>query len=222
MFIGASRVCISAIALGAFSLAACSVPLPASAPAENTPIPQAGEIRQVRGVVPSPTVPTSAPRTESLAPGAPLPTPLSATATPVAPDVSTLDAPPAGRTGVQLDGPSAAAATASAATAVARVQRAAATAAALPTREIIMQDLAFSPATMTVRAGTKVVWLNRDRVMHQVQGGKFDSGHMPAGQYWASLMETPGRHAFVCSFHPTMRAEIIVTPDDSRPIHLGS
>jgi plastocyanin len=80
-----------------------------------------------------------------------------------------------------------------------------------------MQDLAFSPATLTVRPGTNVIWRNLDRVQHQVQGGEFDSGPVPSGRYWATLLEKPGRYAFICSFHPTMRAEITVSPDPTRP-----
>jgi plastocyanin len=203
--------------------ASCTVVLPASAPAEATPLPlSAGEIRQVRGVVPSPTVPVSAARQESLPSGAPPPTPLPATAAPLAPDLPPLPLPPRGQSDVQLNNPSTAAATANAATAVASIASQNATAAASPIREISIQDLAFSPATLTVVPGTRVIWRNRDPMMHQVRGGDFDSGRMQAGQYWASVLEKPGRYTFVCAFHPTMRAEITVSPDDSRPIHLGS
>lgn len=178
-----------------------------------------GASRRIEPVVPTATVrPQAAPVPEA---GAPLPTPMAAAVTPVLPEppaLPTLTLPPRR----ELDGASQAAGAAIAATAAVRVANATATALARPAQEVRIQDLAFQPAILTVAPGTTVVWRNADRVMHQVQGGEFDSGHLPAGQAWAMVMNRPGRYAFLCAFHPTMRAEITVSTDDTRPLHSGS
>jgi plastocyanin len=213
-------------------LGACVSPLPAAAPLEATAVPVSGSggasaSRQIRGVVATETVRTvPATRAPLFDRDAPVPTPLpaqpTAFAAPVGPPLSppqpTL-VPPARP---QLDPASQAAADANVATVVAVQAKASATAAGLPTLEIIMKDLAFAPQTLTVKPGTIVIWKNLDRVQHQVQGGEFDSGRIGAGSYWAATLGKPGRFAFVCSFHPTMRAEIEVSADDTKPIQLST
>ena len=107
-------------------------------------------------------------------------------------------------------------------TATAQAAAALAAAQALPVQEIVIRDLAFAPAALTVRPGTTIVWRNQDRVQHQVTGGEFDSNRIQAGGQWAQVIGKPGLYQFLCSFHPSMRAEITVLPDDTRPVHLGS
>ena len=73
-----------------------------------------------------------------------------------------------------------------------------------------------------LKPGTTIVWRNQDRVQHHVTGGEFDSGRIHGGSQWAQVIGRPGLYQFLCSFHPTMRAEITVSTDDTRPLHLGS
>jgi len=205
-----------------FALAACTVPLPVADRAQATAAPSGpGASSQIRAALPVATVPIAPVATQPLPPDAPLPTPYGATVTPVAPALPALPtlAPPPRS---ELAPNSIPAATAIAATAIARAASATGTAAALPVQEIQMREMAFAPATLTVKPGTRVIWRNLDRVMHHVQGGEFDSGHLASGHYWAALLERSGRYAFICSFHPTMRAEITVSDDATRPVHLGS
>ena len=218
----------ASIATAALAVA-CAVPLPASQQAAATPAPLGpGGSTFVRGEVPTATPLPAAP-TAVLPPDAPPPTPfavgtgapLRPEATPLAPLIPAFSAgapaPPA-----TLDAGSQPAATAIVGTAVAQASRTSATAIARPSQQITIKDLAFQPGGLTVPPGTTVIWRNTDRVTHQVKGGEFDSGRMAAGTTWASVMERPGRFAFICSFHPNMRAEINVSPDTSRPIHMGS
>ena len=205
----------------ALSLAACATPI--SAPAENgRPASQAAVAPQAQRVLPlAPTetaarpafVPTATPES-----GAPLPTPLAPTVSPIAPALPTLTLPPR----APLDAASQTALEAIQASATAQTAAATAAALALPVQDVIIKDLAFSPATLTVKPGTTIVWRNFDRVQHQVTGGEFDSGRIHGGFHWAQLMGRPGLYQFICSFHPTMRAEVTVSNDDTRPLHLGS
>jgi plastocyanin len=201
------------------SLAACAVPLTTSEPAAQGALAGAGQSRQVQPIAATETAarPTVA-LTATAEFGAPPPTPLAATATPLPPPLPTLTLPPR----PPLDAASQAAFDAVQATAAARAASATGTAAALPAQEIVIKDLAFSPTSLAVPPGTTVVWRNLDQVLHQVRGGEFDSGRIQSGGYWASILNRPGVYQFLCSFHPTMRAEITVASDDSRPIHLGT
>ena len=76
----------------------------------------------------------------------------------------------------------------------------------------------FSPATITIKAGTTVTWKNVTSVAHTVtsdDGGKaFDSGtsNPVAAQTgtFTFTFKTPGTFAYHCSFHPFMKGTVIV------------
>src|SRR5215469_9469262 len=76
----------------------------------------------------------------------------------------------------------------------------------------------FSPATITVKAGTTVTWKNVTTAAHTVtsdDGGKaFDSGtsNPIAAQTgtFSFTFKTPGTFTYHCSFHPFMKGTIIV------------
>lgn len=131
---------------------------------------------------------------------------------PLPPDTTALAATPAVPPAPTLIPQAALAATANAATAVARQSRVAATATAVPTQQIAVQSFTFTPQTITVPPGTTVVWRNLDAATHQVAGSDFDSGRIPSGQYWAMQFLRPGTFDYVCSIHPTMRGQIVVSP----------
>ncbi|MGE5420140.1 MAG: plastocyanin/azurin family copper-binding protein, partial [Chloroflexota bacterium] len=46
--------------------------------------------------------------------------------------------------------------------------------------EILIQGSSFSPATITIQAGTKITWRNKDGMTHTVtsDSGIFDSGNI--------------------------------------------
>ena len=79
------------------------------------------------------------------------------------------------------------------------------------TRTIEIDAMAFAPPSVTVRRGDTVVWVNRDLVPHTATAGKvFDSGAIAPGRSWTTIAKTPGRHDYVCTLHPTMRASLLV------------
>jgi len=83
--------------------------------------------------------------------------------------------------------------------------------AAAATRTIEIDAMAFAPPSVTVRRGDTVVWVNRDLVPHTATAGKvFDSGAIAPGRSWTTIAKTPGRHDYVCTLHPTMRASLLV------------
>jgi plastocyanin len=70
----------------------------------------------------------------------------------------------------------------------------------------------FEPASLTVTAGDTVVWINKDIIPHTAtsQTGAFDSGELPLGQSWTYRPTQVGEFAYVCAFHPTMKATLLV------------
>ncbi len=75
---------------------------------------------------------------------------------------------------------------------------------------------AFSPASLTIKAGTTVTWTNATAVPHTVtsdDGKSFDSGAanpINQGGTFSFTFTTPGTFAYHCAIHPFMKATIIV------------
>jgi plastocyanin len=74
----------------------------------------------------------------------------------------------------------------------------------------------FSPAAITVAAGTTVTWTNDDNFTHSVH---FLDGGLPSqpmvmspGQTTTYTFTTPGTYHYQCSFHPqNMQGVVVVT-----------
>ena len=78
-------------------------------------------------------------------------------------------------------------------------------------------SFAFSPTSLTIKAGTTVTWKNTTTVGHTVtsdDGRSFDSGttNPIAAQSgtFSFTFTTAGTFAYHCSIHPFMKATIIV------------
>ena len=86
---------------------------------------------------------------------------------------------------------------------------------AFPTlAEVSLIDFTFTPANITVEAGTTVVWTNMDSVAHTVTSDIFSSGSMEAGESYNFSFEEEGVYEYTCSFHPQMIGKVIVTASE--------
>ncbi|MBU6492658.1 MAG: cupredoxin family copper-binding protein [Burkholderiales bacterium] len=84
-------------------------------------------------------------------------------------------------------------------------------------RIIVIENMQFTPASATVERGDEVVWINRDLVAHTAtSAGAFDSHAIAPGQSWTYVARVPGRYAYGCSLHPTMKATLIVEKSRGR------
>lgn len=76
----------------------------------------------------------------------------------------------------------------------------------------------FQPSSITVSAGTTIIWTNLDPVVHTVTAddGSFDSGSIASndGRFERTFAE-PGRYQYHCTFHPTMKGEVVITGTES-------
>ena len=76
-----------------------------------------------------------------------------------------------------------------------------------------MTDSTFAPATVDVKVGDTVTFVNQDEIAHTATGDNrtFDSETMKAGAKFKFVAEKPGVFSYVCSFHPGMTGKIDVT-----------
>lgn len=73
-------------------------------------------------------------------------------------------------------------------------------------------NMSFSPASLTVTAGTTVTWTNNDGMTHTVTAddASFDSGNITMGSKYSRLYSTAGTYTYHCTIHPTMKGTIVV------------
>jgi len=77
---------------------------------------------------------------------------------------------------------------------------------------VTIQNFAFSPATITIKAGEKVTWTNQDSIGHSAtaDNGSFDTGVLQQGQSGNVTFSKTGTFTYHCSVHPNMKATVIV------------
>jgi plastocyanin len=97
--------------------------------------------------------------------------------------------------------------------AVAIVAAALAIPALAATKTITIGDNFFKPASVTVTKGTKVTWVWKGKLAHNVtvKSGpvKFKSATMPKGTFSRTLTKT-GTYSIVCTIHPGMKMTLKV------------
>jgi len=86
------------------------------------------------------------------------------------------------------------------------------TRAAAAPNEVMIENFSFAPATITVKAGTKVTWINHDDVPHTVDENdkRFRSGTMDTDDQYSYTFTSPGTFNYFCALHPKMTGQVIV------------
>lgn len=77
-----------------------------------------------------------------------------------------------------------------------------------------IRSFAYSPATLTIKKGTKVTWTNYDTAPHtvtSVSGGVLNSPRLTTGQSFSYTFANTGTVNYYCTIHPNMKAAVIVT-----------
>ncbi|HEY2958449.1 MAG TPA: cupredoxin family copper-binding protein [Actinomycetota bacterium] len=77
---------------------------------------------------------------------------------------------------------------------------------------VTIDNLAFSPATLNVKAGQQVTWTNKQDIAHTVtaDGGAFDH-QMPPGATFSFTFDKAGSFPYHCTIHPSMTAKVEVS-----------
>jgi plastocyanin len=82
-----------------------------------------------------------------------------------------------------------------------------------PTRTVLIQDFRFKPAHITIKRGTRVIWINKDSTAHTATANNnrsFDSGRLGKGQRYTHTFKRAGKKRYHCEKHPDMRASVVV------------
>jgi plastocyanin len=78
---------------------------------------------------------------------------------------------------------------------------------------IEIKDFAFNPQTITVKAGEKITWINRDEEPHtivSVEKRFKKSLALDTDQEFTITAGPPGTYTYYCSVHPKMTGTIVV------------
>ena len=75
-----------------------------------------------------------------------------------------------------------------------------------------IDNFAFAPKQLTVKAGATVVWTNKDDTPHTVTSDDnvFSSPAMGTNQNFHYTFDKPGKFPFHCKLHPTMTGVVVV------------
>ena len=78
--------------------------------------------------------------------------------------------------------------------------------------EVVIQNFTFQPATLIVKAGTKVTWVNRDDDPHTATDTekRFGSKALDTGDRFTTEFTKPGTYNYYCALHPKMTGQVIV------------
>ena len=77
--------------------------------------------------------------------------------------------------------------------------------------EINIQNFAFTPNELTIKAGDIVTWINNDNAPHTVTSDEFNSGNLNPEQSFSYTFSEPGDYEYHCNFHSGMKGRIKVT-----------
>jgi plastocyanin len=81
------------------------------------------------------------------------------------------------------------------------------------TNQIVIKDFHFTPQTLTVKAGEKITWINRDEEPHTVVSVEKQfkkSAPLDTDQEFTVTVGAPGTYTYFCSVHPKMTGTIVV------------
>jgi plastocyanin len=80
--------------------------------------------------------------------------------------------------------------------------------------QITIDNFTFTPATLTVKAGTRVVWKNQDDIPHlvvsDVSPPLFRSKALDTDDSFSTIFDKPGTYHYFCGLHPHMQGTIVV------------
>lgn len=78
------------------------------------------------------------------------------------------------------------------------------------THTVTIQNFAFEPASLDVKAGDTVMFMNEDGAPHTAtaDNGGFDTGRLNKGESGSFQFASAGTFTYFCAFHPNMKGSI--------------
>ncbi len=81
--------------------------------------------------------------------------------------------------------------------------------------EVTIDNFSFTPESLTVAAGTRVVFTNRDDIPHTIVSDArpplFKSKALDTDDAFAMVFDKPGTYGYFCSLHSHMQGTVVVT-----------
>lgn len=78
-------------------------------------------------------------------------------------------------------------------------------------RIIVIDSRGFSPASINIKVGTLVEWINgQDRSVHRVKSILFNSAELMANQKFTQVFEAKGTYEYSCGIHSNEIGKIVV------------
>jgi plastocyanin len=80
-------------------------------------------------------------------------------------------------------------------------------------QDVLINNFAFSPQTVTIKAGMYVIWANQDSAPHTVisdTGSEISSPSLSKGETYVHQFTEAGTYTYHCSVHPSMKGTIVV------------
>lgn len=80
------------------------------------------------------------------------------------------------------------------------------------THTVTIENMRFSPDSLVVKRGDRVVWVNKDLLPHTATADAkaFDSGDIPVEKSWTYTAAAQGHYAYKCTYHPGMKGMLTV------------
>ena len=74
------------------------------------------------------------------------------------------------------------------------------------TYKVLIHEMDYEPAKLTIKVGDKVTWVNVDTHVHTAtaRDASFNSGSIRKKKQWTYKAEKEGEHPYLCLFHPGM------------------
>ena len=76
---------------------------------------------------------------------------------------------------------------------------------------VVIEQMKFTPADLTVKPGDTVTWVNRDIVEHNITeetNTDWSSSGLPVGKKWSLVVRESAN--YFCSIHPVMKGSLHV------------
>jgi plastocyanin len=79
---------------------------------------------------------------------------------------------------------------------------------------LTIDNFTFTPNTIAVPIGTKIVWQNDDDIPHSIveTTGKFHSAALDTEDKFGFTFENAGTFEYFCGLHPHMKGKVVVVP----------
>lgn len=83
---------------------------------------------------------------------------------------------------------------------------------AVRAEKVEIVEFTYQPDPVTIEAGGKVTWINRDSAPHTATAddGSFDTGTLGEGKLGSESFKDAGSYPYFCEIHPDMRGTVEV------------